>query len=152
MECLDDVLAGERAGAGQHLGQHGAERKQIGTCVDVFPLDLLRRQVPGCSEHDTGERGEAVGNGFVLSELRDSEVEELRRTGLGQEDVFRLQIAVHQAGRVRGDEPAGDLHGNPQDFIGGNRAAGDAHPQRLTFEQLGDQIGAVLVHVPRRTP
>ena len=61
-------------------------------------------------------------------------------------DVAGFQIAMRDALLVRGFERVGDLFGNGQRFIEGNRALFDALRQRLTLHQFHHQVvGADVV-------
>ncbi len=87
---------------GQALVHDAAERPQIRAVVDLtLALGLLRAHVRGRAEQRTFARqahGLCVGCGRLV-ELRQTEIHDLDDQPalfvLGQEDVFRLQIAMH---------------------------------------------------------
>ena len=79
-----------------------------------------------------------------VRQLGDAEVENLRHAGPRQEDVLGLQIAVDQARRVRRRQSVRDRE--PQSGVASCGWSGPRSirvPQRLAFEQLGDEDTAV---------
>src|SRR4029453_18957923 len=70
----------------------------------------------------------------------------------GDEDVFRLEIAVHDALFVRGRETAGDQDGDLDGLPRWHRSVGEALPERPALEQLRHRVrGAVVsAHVMDR--
>ena len=116
-EQRDLALGLERANAGQHLEQDHAERVEIGARVDLLPERLLGRHVlrrsvhhPELGEHLPGLRRLplAAARDAADRNLGDAEVEHLDEIGialsLDEHDVLRLQVAVHDAERVRARE------------------------------------------------
>ena len=81
-----------------------------------------------------------------LDDVSQAEVEDLGPSVLGQEDVGRLEVAVHDPLVVRGREPARELH---RDLHG--LAQGRARPSCsrscsvLPLEQLGHEVGRAFV-------
>ena len=94
---------------GEHLVEHAAERVEVGAAVDGIARDLLGRHVLGRPEDgEAAQRALPVGRGPLarLSVERDghAEVEQLdlgRLAVAGQHQVLRLEVAVHEARRVR---------------------------------------------------
>ena len=79
-------------------------------------------------------------------QLRQAEVQDLDPAVAGDEQIGRLDVAVHDAAFVRRGEPAGNL-----DRIVDHRARRQrppVHPlaKRLADEQLGDDPGGAVVH------
>ena len=105
----DDVVAHERRPAGDHLVQHGTERVEVGHGVRVLAERLLRRHVRRGADDQPRLRDAAP----VHAE-GEAEVAELRHAVLGEEDVGGLQVAVHDAARVRVLERLGDAARDPQ--------------------------------------
>ena len=98
----------ESALAGQHFVEHCTGREDVAACVGNLSSHLLRRHVTDRSQHLSGSglRSPRVGwvgvtGGFGRCELGQSEVENLHPPVFGQEDVFRLQVAMHDSGIVR---------------------------------------------------
>ena len=63
---------------------------------------------------------------------------------LGQEDVRRLQVPVHDVLLVRRRQPPRDLHRDRQHLRDRERAALDPLLERFPFEQLLDQVRHAL--------
>ena len=51
-----DIVAAERAHAGQHLEEHAAKRPDVGAAIDDAPTRLFRRHVSGGAEDHPGVR------------------------------------------------------------------------------------------------
>jgi hypothetical protein len=85
-----------RAHAGQQLVQHDAQRIDVGRGRHRVAAQLFRRGIV---------RGQQLRLGRVLvaggEQLGDAEVEQFRRAVGGDEDVRRLQVAVHDQVLVR---------------------------------------------------
>ncbi len=132
----DLVLALERDVAGEHLEQHDPERVQVRLARHSVAQSLLRRNVIGRAEHAP------IGGQAVLGERpRDAEVRHLRRALLVDEDVLRLDVAVHDPVVVRAAERAGDLD-RVRHRLGHRQApvAADAVLQRLALDVLEDDV------------
>ena len=71
---------------------------------------------------------------------REAEVEQLDLAVTGDEDVLRLEIAMHDAAIVRGGEAAADLHGVIEDRRQRERRRPNARAERLSFEQLDRDV------------
>ena len=80
-----------------------------------------------------------------LRELREAEVEYLHLAAFGDEDVRRLDVAVDDAGRVRGVERVGDLDGIVEEQRPSAAACRDAPAQRRAVEHLHDEERQVAV-------
>jgi hypothetical protein len=106
--------ADERAASGERFVQDEAERENIAAGVEGLARGLFRRHVrDGADDHagagtvvGDGARGVAAGRSVV--QLRQPEVGELRVARRGDQDVFGLDVAVQDAGAVRGGEAVGD--------------------------------------------
>ncbi len=102
----DRRLAGERQRAGEHLIQHDADRVEVAALVEIVALRLLRRDVGDAAHHHPRLRhAERV----LGDRARDPEVAELDDVVFGDQDVRRLDVAVHQPLAMRVGEAAGDL-------------------------------------------
>ncbi len=101
---LRQVLADDRALAGQQLVQHDAERVEIAALVDASLLsrELLRRRVADLAQEDAG-RGESLAASRQV--LDDAEVDQLdlrlTREVLGQHQVVGRDVAMDVAVRVQ---------------------------------------------------
>ena len=100
-------IAAERPRARRHLVEQRAEAEDVGPRIDRFAFGLLGRHV-GRRPHDPPlARLQRIGEDGRLRriERRDrefgqSEIEDLHATVVGHHQVRRLQIAVHDAGRM----------------------------------------------------
>ena len=137
----DLVLAVEGHVAGEHLEQHDAERVDVGLAVDVMAERLLGRDVVRGAEHA------AVGGEPVVAQRAgDPEVGDLGRALGVQQDVLRLDVAVHDRVRVRGAERAGDLDRVRQRLVDRQPAEPpDAVLERLALDVLEDDVRPVVV-------
>ena len=119
--CLEHeevALAGERGATGEAVEEDTAERVDVGTPVDRKALDLLRR----CVVDGPEERARAA-SALWTRPLGEPEVAEVEvASGLRDEDVRRLHVAVEQSFGVRGIERATDLLGDRHGPLEGQRA------------------------------
>ena len=89
-----------RPASGEELVEEDAQLVDVGGCRHRLARDLLGTRVLGC-EHSL-ERRRLVGAVAVRGEqLGDAEVEKLRRAVSSDEDVARLDVAVHDQPLVR---------------------------------------------------
>ena len=137
----DLVLAVEGDVAREHLVEDDAERVDVGLAVDVVAQRLLGRDVVGRAEHA------AVGGQAVVAQRAgDAEVGDLGRALGVEQDVLRLDVAVHDLVRVRAAERAGDLDRVGQRLVDRQPAEpADAVLERLALDVLEDDVGPVLV-------
>ena len=85
------VIRLKRNLAGEHFVQHNANRIDIGATIGIFALRLLGAYVM----HRTDRRGLVNVFGFHMVEPGDAEIRDLD-VGVGQQnDILRLDIAVH---------------------------------------------------------
>ena len=149
----------ERALPGEHLVHHRAKREDVGARVGLVAFDLLRRHVLVGAENRParGQRmvvrirnlsgRERRGHGAHVhgaTGFREPEVEE-PCARLRQENVSRLEIAMHDARAVGFVERVGDFGGDLDGVAERQRAPGDAIRQRLALEILHDEKGGALV-------
>ena len=116
--------------ARQHLSQQGTERVEIGARILRLAATLLGRHV--CRR--------PAGGGGAAEEERHAEVEHLHVALGGQEHVRRLQVAMHDAVRVRVPERAGHLGCDRDDLAGRDRTAREPALERLAVKDLVDEI------------
>ena len=110
----------------------------------------LWRHVGGRAGNRSGDRGHSRAIGLVDGPC-DAEVQHLDPAVAGEEQVVRLDIAVHDPQGVRCRDPAGRLAGPPDQLFEGDRLAEPAmRPigEGLAFEQL--QLHDQITLVPAR--
>ena len=112
---FDGGVAREGAFAANHFVQHGAEGKNVGTIIDLLAAYLLGSHVGRGAHHDAGLglhglRGKRQvrqsprlrrRGGSLCPSFGQSEVEQLGVTVPGDENIFRFEIAMHDAAIVR---------------------------------------------------
>ena len=129
---------------GEQLGEDDAQRVDVGARVGHEPGRLFRREVPGCADDDA-----RFGECFRARRLRDAEVGDLDFAGIGDEQVARLHVAVHDAVRVRVFERAGDLRADRCYLARRQRATSvEDVAQAVSVDQLHHEVGAVRVFAP----
>ena len=84
----------------EHLVEHAAERIDVSASIHRPTLDLLRRDVVCGSDPGAGP-GQAPGRSQLLGEPEVGQVDLLVRALSGDQDVGRLDVAVHQSALVR---------------------------------------------------
>src|SRR6185369_12313449 len=84
------------------------------------------------------------GRAVRLRQLREAEVQDLDAAVPRDEQVLRLQVAVDDALVVRGGEAVRDLHRVVRRAAGRELAAGERRAQRLSLEQLLDDVRRAL--------
>ena len=137
--------------AGEKREHRGAHRPEVRPSVDLLRLceRLLGRHVRRRPHHHAGG-GRVVVGARSLAHARDSEVEHLERPVPKDEQVGRLDVAMHDALRVRGCEDVEQLLGDGED--GRERQLSSELLLQCVdanaVEQLHDEEGrAVLRHV-----
>ena len=137
------LALGVRRLSGQRLEQQAAERVDVGARVDALVDDLLGRHVLGA--RDDGPRTCQVA--FRVGLLCEPEVAEVHVVAAREEDVGRLDIAMHQAAGVGGVERGADLVDDTRRSARFEVALrGDQGPEvRALDEPHHDEEHAVLV-------
>ena len=97
-------VAPERNRSGCSLVEHRAQGVQVGALVDATAADLLGREVRGGADQRAGD-----GEVRVLLGFRDAEVGEADRTVGGDQDVRRLDVAVHETVAMGAVEGTGEI-------------------------------------------
>lgn len=114
---------------GQALEQHARQRVDVGAVGDLGVGKPFGRHVfPGA------DRGAQLGEFLVGGGAGDAEVDEVGEVVGGDQDVLRFDVAVHDAGGVRGIERGGDLGDD------GDRAWRGQRPEAF---QHAVQVGAL---------
>ena len=154
---LNRRVAFECAAAGEHLVEDAAERKDVAAMVDRLAAHLLGRHVAGRADHSSGRCPLLLRPGlgvlliFFRSQLREAEVENLYAAIFRDEDVFGLEVAMHDALLVRGCQTVRDLN-RVFDRFANRKAALDSIAQCPAVEELHHEIGRTVVraHVEDR--
>jgi hypothetical protein len=136
----------------QKLVEHAPEREDVAAMISRFTFGLLGRHVGrGTENHSRLRRHQAerrrlrdchpitlVGTIVVgvFDQLGQPEIEHLHGAVVANLDVGGLEIAMDDPLLVRSLERLGDLPGDGQRLIDGNRAVGESIGQRRPFHQL----------------
>src|SRR4029453_7394116 len=102
--------------AGEHLVEHAAERVDVGPPVDRRGLDLLGGDVVGGADPRAGP-GQAAGRAEPLGEPGVGQVDVASFALAAEQDVGRLDVAVHQPAVVRRVEGGSDRGGDALDLV-----------------------------------
>ena len=132
----------ERRPAGEQLVQQGPEGEDVGARVHATAPDLLRCHVARRAEH-RARFGLQPGRALAarVGHLGEAEVQDLHAPVARDHHVVRLQVAVGDAGGVRGGQPVGNLRRDVEGLA--SREARLA--QRLAVHQLRDHVGDTVV-------
>ena len=131
---------------GNHLVQHRPERKNVRASVERATFSLFRRNISdGAEDHSfLGRRADGTDDSIGVSvrlgdgvDLGESEIENLDRPLRRDHDVRWLQVAMDDAGGVRGGERVGDLRAILEHV---------AQPQPLASNQLGQGAAGDVLH------
>lgn len=142
----------EGAASGEHFVEDGAEGENVATVVDGLAAGLFGSHVGHGAEEDPGGGevlAEGDGDGFgVLGdgtgegrlELGETEIEDLE-AALADHEVGRFEIAVDDAGGVRGLEGGGELGGVLEGGGRGEAGGRDETVECLAVDELhGDEV------------
>jgi hypothetical protein len=128
----------KRAPVSEHFIEHHAEAENIRAMIGRSPTHLFRRHIAD-SSHDgagigfsNGLRGIRVRWSLRL-QFRESEVENLRTAVVRDHDVIGLEIAMDDAGGMRGGQSVGNLRGEVDRLPPRHRGYGS---ERLALHQL----------------
>ena len=106
----DGRVGGEGHLAGDRLHQHEGERVDVGLAGEGLALRLLGRRVAGGAEH----RALRFGPRRLGQRPGQAEVGDAEPALLAEEEVGRLDVAVHEAPAVRVLEGPGGLEADQQ--------------------------------------
>ena len=158
---MEDGVEDGRGGASRkcppprgHLVEHRTEGEQVGPRIDGAAERLLGRHVCDGSDRETGarEKGPRVDSRGVirraegpLVDLRQTEIKDLRRAPVGDEDVARLDVPVDDRPRMGRLEGFEDLTCEIEQALGRHGAPADHLLQGLARQQLHDDEVQPLV-------
>ena len=144
------AAAAERGAARRRVGQHAAEGEHVARRPGLRPLGLFRRHVAWRAHHHPGG-----GHRRPLERAGDAEVDHVRPVP-GEQDVGRLEVAVHHAAGVHRTQRLGQPGGEPPDGRFGERPVpldhvgergpghvGRREPRRVVVQPRGDHGGGV---------
>lgn len=150
---LDD--GGQRVGGGrpfegrnarQQLVQNGSQGELVGAKIHALAPRLLGRHVGQRPQDDSLARHLAVqrhhpGRDVVVArrEFRETEIRDLRRSGPGDQNVFGLQVPVHDSFFMSLGEPGRDLAGEIENSLDTQRRTSDERPKIGALDELGHQ-------------
>ena len=142
----------EGALAGEHLVEDHAESKDIAAGVGDVPPHLLRSHVANGAQHwpglgllRDGDGGSVGASGFGLGEFGQAEVQDLDASVLRQEEVFRLEVTMNNAGVVSGGQSTRNVHAAIAGLARTHRTATQAIPQGFALQQLGHDVRTSIV-------
>ena len=138
---LGRIVRAERQPTGQHVEEQHAERIQVGLLVERIALDLLRAHVGRRAHaHDEGR----VGVELLVDVEREAEVGDLHVVLLVDQDVRRLDVAVHDALAVGVVERHAALENDPDRAVDRQQVLEAAVAlERAAGEVLHHHIGLV---------
>ena len=108
----------------------------------------LRSQIARRTQHDARHRqvvGHTVRCAPDIEALCDAEVGDLRVPVVLEEDVARLDVAVHDAELVGGGQGRQRLHHDGHNPLPGERTSHDLVSQRGPRQPLHDQVGGGVI-------
>ncbi len=131
------VSPGNGSPAGQALIEHACQRVDVGTGLDLSGVEALGGHVGPRADGGVGrcQRGVAGGAG-------DAEVDEIGEVVLGQQDVGRFDVAVHQSGLVGAVQCRGDLFDDVHGAFGWHRAVVEQGLQVVARDQSHGHVQA----------
>ncbi len=134
---LDRRLAGVRLASGEQLEQHDACRVHVRARRRATGRDELRRDVRDGADQEPRGRG----HGLAGDGLGEAEVGDLDDAAVGDHDVLRLHVAVHESDVVGGGKRLHDRLDVRQRLLGRHRRfLGDDLAQRAALDVLHDDV------------
>src|SRR5579859_2443412 len=138
--------------AGDHLIEHGTERKKIGAGVELFAASLFRRHVGDGADGEAGA-GEVSGVEIVScslgvvagNEFGEAEIENLCLTAIRDENVGGLDVAMNDAFLVGGVESVRELNADFDCGFDGLWAAANDQVERFSFQKFESEKSAAVV-------
>ncbi len=137
-----EPAAAEGRAAGRREGDRRGPAPPVGRLVDRAAGEDLRGEVAGGAHDEPGAR-----EPDVVGDVGDAEVDE-DRVAVEEQDVARLEVAVHDADRVDGLERADEALAEPQQRRAAERPLrGDDLVERGAGDVARDEVGALAVDV-----
>ena len=142
------VGALERRPSGQHLVSDHAERPEIGSRVRRFAFRLLGRHVRGRADSAAGVRVNCV-EVSPISIFAMPKSSTFTWSARGEHQIRRLEVAMDDAGGVRGGQCIGDLGQDTRGVSDRQRTARQSSRERLSVVvRHGDErLAAGLAHL-----
>jgi hypothetical protein len=137
-QCNRQGFPVEREPAGKALEGHDAQRIQVGRGHSGRTRDPFRRQVPWCSDQHSWA-GEWRGS----RRMGNPEVGDLHLPALADQQIPRLDVAVHQASRMCGLQGPGCLGDQAHRPGWVYRSLIQQPGQRRPVDQFHDQVGRI---------
>src|ERR1039457_873214 len=145
--------------AGRHLVHHRAERDEVAARIQLFRPNLLGRHIGYRAQHRSWAR-QLMGldlrycirqcnlarRAACQTDLRQTKVQNLSVSTLGDEDVCWLNVAMHDASGVGSVQRVGDVNGDGEQNFRFQWTPRDAVLQGQAIQKLhGDERLAMLV-------
>ena len=146
-QCRQIGIFMKGAAPRNHFIEHTAKGKDIGPPIHFLARRLFGRHIGHRAENlaRLGKRLRQIGFGGGGGDLGDPEIQDLHQPALRHHNVARFQVAMHDAGGVRGRDGAGNLHRDRQ-HLTHRRPVLDNVAKRLAVHPLhGDEIDVRLV-------
>jgi hypothetical protein len=145
---LVDRGAGERTHAVEGLVQGDAEAELVGASVRRVAVELFGRHVQRGADQRAGAGAAevvraAVERRFTLEGAREAEVEDAGAAVVADEDVVGLDVAMDDAGRVRGGQAGAGLLEHGEDLSPAARPGGEPLAERAPADQLHRDVHGV---------
>ena len=144
--CGSGITA-ERQPARAYLEDQHSQGPDIRPLIHMRATRLLRCHVRQRAERGPRLRDTRNGIGGRGLHFGQPEVENLHLPGGRQEDIGRLEVAMHHTGRVRHGEPISDVSGNYCDLGNGEGAALDARLQGFSLV-IGHRDEELALEIP----
>jgi hypothetical protein len=141
---------GKRLTSRQQLVEDDAKREDVAARIGRFAGGLLGRHVGDRPDDHSRLRASRRGRPrrrFAverLEQLRQAEISQLRVAVLRDKDVLRFDVAVDEAGRVRGRQPVGHADQKVDDLAPRARPGPRPCLERATVDKLCDEVLAAI--------
>ena len=135
----------ERTTAGQELVQHYAEREDVTARIMALPRRLLRRHIGRRADDDSClglqlSHGHRIGVDVITRQGRQPEIGKLRVAAPRDENVLRFDVAMKDAGLVRGRKAVGHACQQIRDLPPCRTRRRHPGVERPGIHNLGDEV------------
>ena len=127
----------ERSSSFEQLVEDDAKREDVATSVERLACGLFGGHVRGRADHHVGSR---AGHLSAVALARQTEVGKLRVSVLRDQDVFRLDVAVQDAGRMRGSDGISHACQQLDEVTPAPRLLRGRRRERAAIDELGDEV------------